>query len=309
MGIKHLNSFLTNHCKSIAKTHLSDFSGKSVAVDASIYMYRFIGENKLLEHMFLMISIFLSYNINPIFVFDGTPPPEKKNILIERRENKKTAKDKYEMLKKTHPDEDTEEMEKLKKQFINVKDADYKLVKSLLDDYGVSWVTAPGEADELCAHLLHTNKAFACLSDDMDMFAYGCVRVFRHFSLVKHTVLFYDLSEILYELQMTIQEFRQVIVLSGTDYNKDNLTDLYESIRWFRTYKKEMILYEGEVPSYYEWLIQNTKYIQNIENLNLILVMFNPKFKIDYTINQSIFNKQNLCDVLAKDGFFFPQYI
>ena len=64
MGIKHLNNFLTNTCKkeTIAKTHLSMFSGKSVAVDASIYMYRFIGENKLVENIYSMISIFLNYN-------------------------------------------------------------------------------------------------------------------------------------------------------------------------------------------------------------------------------------------------------
>ena len=311
MGIKQLNNFLTNNCKkkTIAKTHLSVFSGKSVAVDASIYMYRFIGENKLVEHIYLMISIFLHYNITPIFVFDGTPPPEKKEILLERREKKRCAQEKYDQLKQIN-DHDTEEMEKLKKQFIHIKDADYNVVKSVLDHYGVAWITAPGEADELCAHLLHTNEAYACLSDDMDMFAYGCLRIFRHFSLVKHTVLFYDLVEILLELQMTIQEFRQIVVLSGTDYNKDDTTDLFESICLFKKYKKEMVLQEDDiVPSFYEWLAQNTKYIQNPEMLYLILKMFKPKSNIDYTINQSTLNQRNLCEFLAVDGFIFPQYI
>lgn len=201
-------------------------------------------------------------------------------------------------------------MEKLKKQFIHIKDADYNVVKSLLDHCGIAWVTAPGEADELCAHLLHTNKAYACLSDDMDMFAYGCLRVFRHFSLVKHTVLFYDLVEILVELQMTIQEFRQIVVLSGTDYNKDDSTELFESIRWFKKYKKEMVLHEDDaVPSFYEWLFEKTKYIQNLDRLNLILMMFKPKKKIDYTINQCTFNQRKLCEILAGYGFIFPQYI
>ena len=311
MGIKKLNNFLTNTCKkeTIARTHLSMFSGKSVVVDASIYMYRFIGENKLVENIYLMISIFLNYNITPIFVFDGAPPPEKKEILLERRENKRSAKEKYDLLKQNNV-HDTEEMEKLKEQFIHIKDADYNVVKSLLDHCGIAWVTAPGEADELCAHLLHTNKAYACLSDDMDMFAYGCLRVFRHFSLVKHTVLFYDLVEILVELQMTIQEFRQIVVLSGTDYNKDDSTELFESIRWFKKYKKEMVLHEDDaVPSFYEWLFEKTKYIQNLDRLNLILMMFKPKKKIDYTINQCTFNQRKLCEILAGYGFIFPQYI
>jgi 5'-3' exonuclease len=306
MGIKQLNNFLTNHCKSIAKTHLSMFSGKSVAVDASIYMYRFISENKLTEHMYLMISIFLFYNINPIFVFDGVPPPEKNEVLNERRENKKTAQAKYESLKQMYPDQETDEMEKLKKQFIHIKSSDYNIVRSLLDDYGVAWVTAPGEADELCAHLMHTNQVYACLSDDMDMFAYGCVRVFRHFSLVKHTVLFYDLSEILYELQMTIQEFRQIVVMSGTDYNKDNSTDLADSVRWFKTYKREMILREGDVPSFYNWLDENTKYVQNIDKLYATLNMFKPKTNIVYKVHKQVFDQKHLFETLANDGFVFP---
>ena len=311
MGIKNLNHFLTTNCKkdSIAKAHLSEFSGKVVVVDASIYVYRFIGENKLIDHMYLMVSIFLNYNIKPIFVFDGVAPPEKKDVLIERRENKQAARDKYNLLKQLHEHE-TEEMEKLKKQFIHIKDADYSIVKSLLDDLGVAWVTAPREADELCAHLMHTNQAYACLSDDMDMFAYGCVRVFRHFSLVKHTVLFYNLVEILIELQMTIQEFRQIVVLSGTDYNKDESSDLFDSILWFKKYKKEIVLHEDDkVISFYEWLFKNTKYIQDFERLNLILKMFKPKPMIDFKINQRAFNQKNLCETLAIDGFVFPQYI
>jgi flap endonuclease-1 len=311
MGIKQLNNFLTNTCKkeSIVKTHLSAFSGKSVVVDASIYMYRFIGENKLVEHMFLMISIFLHYNITPIFVFDGVPPPEKKDVLSERRENKRTAKAKYELLKEVHQEQETEEMEKLKKQFIHIKESDYTVVKSLLNDYGVSWVTARGEADELCAHLMHTNQVYACLSDDMDMFAYGCHRVFRHFSLVKHTVLFYDLNEILVDVQMTVQEFRQVLVLSGTDYNQDYFTDLHESIRLFRKYKKEMILCEDEIPSFYEWLHKNTKYIENLEKLNCILKMFRPREKMDFVICKGEYNKKVLCETLGNDGFIFEHII
>ncbi len=306
MGIKHLNTFLTNHCsRAISKIHVSEFSGKSVAIDASIYLYRFIADNKLIEHTFSMVSIFRNYNIQPIFVFDGTPPPEKKDTLVERRENKRAAKAKYDTLKEANPEQDTEEMEKLKRQFVNVKDSDIQLVKSLLDDYGVAWISAPGEAVELCAHLMHTNQVYACMSDDMDMFAYGCVHVFRHFSLVKHTVLFYDLAKILTHLQMTVQEFRQVIVLSGTDYNKDNTTDLVESMRWFGIYKRDIMLREGDVPTFYEWLLQNTKYIQNIEKLNTILTMFKPKSNIVYTINKSMFDQKHLFETLASDGFVF----
>jgi hypothetical protein len=168
------------------------------------------------------------------------------------------------------------EMEKLKKQFIYIKDTDYKAVKQLLDNSGIHWIDAPGEADELCAHFMHTGQVYACLSEDMDMFAYGCCRVMRHFSLLKHNVLFYDLEQILCQLRMNLQEFRQVIVLSGTDYNKEDTTNLHDSIKWFWAYKRNIILCE-EPPTFYEWLIQNTDYVKNADVLLATYKMFVKK--------------------------------
>ena len=318
MGIKHLNRYLTNNCnnQSIKKVHLTEFTGTKIAIDASIYLYRFIGENRLIEHMYLMISIFTHYNITPIFVFDGMSPPEKKSLLIERKENKRLAEEKYEIIKKQldsdlDSDEKYEiqnELDKLKKQFIYIKDSDYKTVKTLLDDCGIMWIDAPGEADELCAQLIHTNQVYACLSEDMDLFAYGCSRILRHLSLVKHSVLFYDLAEILCQLQMNVQDFRQVIVLSGTDYNKDDITNLFDSINWFKVYKRQTILCEGVVPTFYEWLLHNSDYIKSPDTLNLTYKMFDISRKeltYNYHNENRKINKPHLIQFLAQDGFVF----
>ena len=316
MGIKHLNRYLTTNCdnNAIRKVHLNVFKGKKVAVDASIYLYRFIGENKLIEHMYLMVSIFKSYGVDPIFIFDGSSPPEKKELLAERKENKRLAEEKYEKIKNQIETADDEEkcdmlieMEKLKKQFIHIKEADYKMVKQLLDDSGIKWIDAPGEADELCAHFMHSGQVYACLSEDMDMFAYGCCRILRHFSLVKHNVLFYDLEQILLQLQMNVQEFRQVIVLSGTDYNKEDTTNLQNSVKWFYAYKRNIILSEDTIqPSFYEWLEKNTNYIKNINALLTTYNMFRQK-KLEFDCPDEIKmeNKERLIEMLGHDGFVF----
>ena len=317
MGIKHLNRYLTGICDNTAirKVHLREFAGKKIVVDASIYLYRFIGEKKLVEHMYLMVSIFKTYGIEPIFIFDGASPPEKKEVLAERKEKKRLAEDKYETIKTQLENvEDNEdkyemmnEMEKLKKQFIYIKESDYKVVKQLLDNSGINWIDAPAEADELCAHFMHTGQAYACLSEDMDMFAYGCCRVLRHFSLVKHNVLLYDLEHILYKLQMNVQEFRQVIVLSGTDYNKEETTNLYDSVKWFYAYKKSIILSEETIqPSFYEWLTKNTDYIKNADVLNSTHQMFLKKNGIyDFPKDEKKGNKEQLVELLGHDGFIF----
>lgn len=314
MGIKHLNRYLTMKCDNhaIRKEHLSEFKGKKVAIDASIYLYRFIGENKLVEHMYLMVSIFKSHGVEPIFIFDGASPPEKKELLAERKENKRIAEEKYQNIKNQIEDNEDKydmlnEMEKLKKQFIHIKEADYKVVKQLLDNSGVKWIDALGEADELCAHFMHTGQVYACLSEDMDMFAYGCCRVLRHFSLVKHNVLFYDLEQILMQLQMNVQEFRQVIVLSGTDYNKEDTTNLQDSIKWFYLYKRSIILSEDAIqPTFYEWLAKNTNYIKNMDVLLATYGMFRQKnLGFDCPDDVKKENKERLIELLGHDGFVF----
>jgi len=314
MGIKNLNRYLTMKCDNhaIRKAHMSELKGKKVAIDASIYLYRFIGENKLVEHMYLMVSIFKSHGVEPIFIFDGASPPEKKELLAERKEKKRIAKEKYQNIKNQIEDNEDKyemlnEMEKLKKQFIHIKEADYKVVKQLLDDSGIKWIDAPGEADELCANFMHTGKVYACLSEDMDMFAYGCCRVLRHFSLVKHNVLFYDLEQILMQLQMNVQEFRQVIVLSGTDYNKEDTTNLQDSIKWFHAYKHSIILSEDAIqPTFYEWLAKNTNYIKNMDVLLATYSMFRQKnLAFDCPDDVKKENKERLIELLGHDGFVF----
>ena len=69
--------------------NMSDLSGKEIAIDISIYLYKYESDNVLLENIYLMLSIFRHYNVIPIFIFDGKPPPEKKELLIKRKTDKR----------------------------------------------------------------------------------------------------------------------------------------------------------------------------------------------------------------------------
>ena len=94
MGIRYLNRFLKDNASpSINFCRLAELSGKKIAIDISIYMYRFASEDTLIESMYLMLSIFRNYNIIPIFIFDGKPPPEKRELLKKRKEDKQEAEE------------------------------------------------------------------------------------------------------------------------------------------------------------------------------------------------------------------------
>ena len=153
-------------------------------------------------------------------------------------------------------------MEKLKKKFIKIHHTDIEKVKLLIQAYGVSYIEAPGEADKLCAKLVCKNKVFACLSEDMDLFVYGCNKVLRYLSLLNKNVILYDLSIILSELKLTLDEFKSICIISGTDYNTYNDTNLFKTLKYFKKYKKSISNISIEDGNdFYEWLDNNTDYV------------------------------------------------
>uniref|UniRef100_A0A6C0HT09 XPG N-terminal domain-containing protein n=1 Tax=viral metagenome TaxID=1070528 RepID=A0A6C0HT09_9ZZZZ len=287
MGIRYLNRFLEDNClrDSIKKTHLSKLKNKVMVVDTSIYLYRFLSENLLIENMYSFISILKKYKIKPIFIFDGKPPSEKKELLQQRRAEKKKAEEKYIELNNLLLNQDNEdkkkivnEMEKLKRTFVKINDEDVKRVKILMDAFGVNYYDAPGEADQLCGYLVKKNKAWGCISDDTDMFLYGCNYILRNINLLKHTCILYDKVSILKDLEMSENIFCEIMILSGTDYNIHSKTSLKETIRWYYKYldyyyrcKKDNKI----IPTFYTWLVQNTKYITDYNNLLKIYQIFN----------------------------------
>jgi flap endonuclease-1 len=327
MGIRNLNKFFRNEAiDSIKLISLSQISGKKLAVDISIYIYKYVAEESLIENIYLMLSIFNHYNIIPIFIFDGKPPAEKKELLIQRRKDKNEAENQYNKLKeqinsKLYVDEiDKQEIiasiDMLKKSFININKKHIEDVKNLIRAFGVTYYDAPGEADELCALLAIKGKVWGCLSEDMDMFIYGTPNVIRYFSLLNHTAVLYELNGIREKLGITQKELREICVLSGTDYNIVQHTDkdtpnLHTTLKYFNKFTNE-----NTTEDFYEWLLNNTEYIRNMDLLKKINNMFeldninhidNRLIKFDsINIKNSPINKKTIKEILLTNNFIFP---
>ena len=326
MGIRYLNRFLRENASSAIKVvSLAELSGKKVAVDINIYMHKYVAEDSLIESMYLMLSIFRNYNIIPIFIFDGKPPDEKKELLLKRREDKKESLDEYNklqnILKNNNEIDDSEkqeilgQMDILKRNFIKVTKNDIEIVKNLIRAYGGTYYDAPGEADEICALLATKGKVWATLSEDMDMFVYGCPYIIRYLSLLNHSVVLYDMKNILQNLGITQKELREICILSGTDYNslnddKKNTHNLNATLKLFKKYFKQKKNEENK--EFYDWLLENTNYIEDYDLLIKIYDIFdlkknNNKIKIFNSIkiaNGSILKKE-IQEILKIDGFIF----
>jgi len=323
MGIRNLNRFIRDHCttESIKCVPVSHLSGKKIAVDISIYIYKFVGEDCLIENMYLMLSIFKHYNVIPIFVFDGKPPTEKKELLIKRKNDKKYAESEYNRLKENLKSRDIDDDEKqemittmdlLKKQFVYIQKDQINMIKEMIVSYGMTYYEANGEADELCALLVLKKIVWACLSEDMDMFVYGCSKVLRYFSLLNHTLVLYDTKKIVEELGLTQKEFREICVLSGTDYNiqsslnSENM-NLHKVLKLFKKYYKT-----DKNTNFYSWLQESGNTHLDYDLLTSVYCMFDLDCSMynneldSLKIVNGCVDKDKLQSILKKDGFIFP---
>ena len=180
-----------------------------------------------------------------------------------------------------------------------------------MNAYGVLYYDAYGEADRVCAYLCK-EKCYGCMSDDMDMFVYGCSVVIRHLSLINETVLVYHMDRILSDLDMPHSLLKQISVLSGTDYNiHDNDVSLFETLKWFKEYNRKDIDNETDWETgFYYWLRKNTKYIKNFESLEQIHSLYNMDLKLPILDSLTVYmeknyNKNELEEIMKEHGFIF----
>lgn len=295
MGIRYLNNYLRKSCtkKSIRKIDLCTLSGKTIVIDTSIYIYKFLGENALIENLFLLISICRHYKITPVFIFDGKPPSEKMDTLIERVKCKNQAEEEYKELEVKMQTQELSNIEKqklnkemldLKRQFVRIRPRHLNEIKELMNAFGIKYIEAESEADTLCAKLCLSGFAQACLSDDMDMFVYGVPIVLRHLSLFNHTAVMYDYSGILDELDISRSDFKDILLLSKHDYNNTENANIYDMVKHHNNFRSALYN-KGEKMEFPEWCSRQ------MDNFNFEEYIKSSKcFHIDKSINVDVIN-------------------
>jgi 5'-3' exonuclease len=276
-----------------------------------------------MENLYTFLSIFKYYLITPIFIFDGKPPPEKWALLKKRRWEKKDAELKYLELQTAVNNQDVllsdieDEMEELRKKMVRIKGEDIRKAKELMDAFGLVYYDAPGEADQLCAYFVNKEIAWACVSDDMDMFLYGCTRVLRNLSLMNHQILLYDTQKILNDLGLCANEFLEIAILCGTDYN-DGYHSLIKTLELHNEYKTAnecgIVSQDSTRGKFYNWFIQTT-HLNETKNFNHICNIFdisNYSMDLEHFVNQfknevseKMPNISKIKEIMVNYGFIF----
>ena len=233
MGIKGLTTLIKTCAPSAIQTqNLHHLTGKKVAIDASLFMYKMLinmrnanqsyltsNNGKVVSHItgiFYKTANYLALNITPIYVFDGKPPSNKGDTIKARQERVATSKLAMEQATSE------EDKNNLEKQTIRLTKEHVDDIKQLLELMGVSYVQAHGEAEAYASEMCRKGMVDYVVTEDMDTLAFGCPRMIRTCldkSIKRKDIIsIIDLDEVLQGFELTYDEFVDLCILCGCDY-------------------------------------------------------------------------------------------
>jgi len=234
MGIHNLMKLMGDFAPaSIKECEIKNYFGRKVAIDASMSLYQFLiavradgnmltdDDGETTSHlvgMFYRTIRMVENGIKPVYVFDGKPPELKSGELEKRKELREKAEAD---LKKAEEAGVAEDVEKFNKRLVRVTSKHNEEAKKLLKLMGIPYVEAPGEAEASCAALVKAGKVFATASEDMDSLTFGSSVVLRHLTsseAKKLPIKELNLSKLLAELELSMEQFIDLCILCGCDY-------------------------------------------------------------------------------------------
>ena len=258
MGIKNLHKFLKKHCpNAYIKTDLARYAYKKIAIDISLYIYKYkvIFQDRWLDAFINLICCLRRNEIHCVFIYDGQAPPEKNDEKKSRRDARdkldlkilkiKESIEKYhetgevepilrdvcdkkndKNLKRLLRREDTfnikiceRYLSKIESQSVHLSSDDFQDTKTLFDILGVPYFTSKVEGETMCANLALNGKVDGVLSDDTDVLAYGTELFLTSINTTKNECTEIMISNILDALNFTYEQFRDLCIMCGTDYN------------------------------------------------------------------------------------------
>jgi len=253
MGIKNLNKILKKYDCYQTK-HLSNFSYKRIAIDISLYLYKYkaIAGDKWMESFVFLISCLRKWNIHCIFVYDNKAPSEKKDEQERRREVRckqtqrlselerdieiyenggEASERMFEICKKEGAvsylrkriDLNTikRKVESMRSMIISITEEELQLSRDLFDLLKIPYVIAPEEAEAYSSYLCIHGKVDAVLSEDTDVLAYGAPIFLSKIDTFNDTVVVLDYEEMLTQMKMTKETFLDLCIMLGCDYNSN----------------------------------------------------------------------------------------
>ena len=123
----------------------------------------------------------------------------------------------------------TSEMKKCVKITVDIVNQ----VKTVLTLFGIPYIHIHDiEADIVCADLVKYGIVDSCISEDTDMFLFGCTKIIHNFLANRNTstVTLFEMDTVLDGLGITYSMFVDMCILLGTEYTKHYMRNVKPAV-------------------------------------------------------------------------------
>lgn len=228
MGIHGLATYIRRVIPHIQKAVKTE-TGTHWAIDCSCILFRARAEGLPPQTVMAGLIVRLrNAGVEPIVVFDGTPPASKSAVTDSRRQRRETAhremeenrrrKEDTALTPREHAALDARHTE-LQRIAPRVSRDDWNATKQLLYAAGVLFVVARGEADDLLGFLARSGTVQAVVSTDLDMLARGVPALVIPETADATVLSQIALADVLEATGLTYPQFVDACLLMGTDYS------------------------------------------------------------------------------------------
>ena len=109
----------------------------------------------------------------------------------------------------------------MRSNILNISAEDFNLTEELFTILNIPFYKAPLEAETTCADLCKRGIVDAVLSEDTDVLAYSCPFFLTKIDTVTETCVRLCHPEILKALELDENQFLDLCIMCGCDYNKN----------------------------------------------------------------------------------------
>jgi len=217
MGIKGLKKLIISSKKCM---RINDFSNKKVAIDTSIFLYKFKYGGNYLKSFYNQITKLQKFGITPLYILDNKAHEMKQDTKDKRTEHFKKLEDKIKTLE-INSDGSGEELYKLKKQNIKITESDVERLKELFDICGINYSRSYEgcDAEGICSYLCKTGVVDAVVSNDIDTLTYGGSTMIANLNNVNDDIDVFILEDVLADLGVDYDQFVRMCVIMGCDFS------------------------------------------------------------------------------------------
>lgn len=214
------------------KTTLSEYKGKTLAVDTYGWLHRGLiscaqdlctdtPTRSYITSVMKKVDMLRHFGVEPYMVFDGSLLPTKEATNAERAARREKARESANACMKKG------DRKQAWKEFMKAAGVTPEMAKSVmveLDRKHVKYVVAPYEADPQMVYLEKIGLVDGILSEDSDLLIFGCLRLITKLNDYGECVTInradFDKIKRPNLGQFTQEQLRWVVILSGCDYTK-----------------------------------------------------------------------------------------